>query len=148
AQIDIDIPATLANGDGFGLERDFPTPAADVVGEGRQDFPVADDSSGGHMQGLLPDNGLLPLGELTRRNGADRNAMFSRPRFQRTEALNLKRRGRDDELAAFLKGDVVALAKVLGHGHAGAAEPGLEAARRIIDARMDDARIPSRLVAA
>src|SRR6185437_7188136 len=127
---------------------DRAAPLSDVVGVGQRDSPVVDDT--GRRAPQRPDPGRVRL-DLADPLGPDDlepgHPVRLGPRAQRVEPAELVVRHGDDELPAALERDRVTLAVRLELGLARTAQSGLERARRVVQAGVDDAAVVAGLVA-
>jgi hypothetical protein len=142
-------PVTIAaNAPDLGLGAHAATGVLYEFGQSPAHLTEVDDSRLGHMDRIDPRRVRLQLMQARPGDPLAPHAIGQSPLIDPFEGRDLTFVDGHDDLAAPVKGNLLFPAEVLQGPPAGAAVRGLQRARCIVDARMQDARIAATLVLA
>ncbi len=146
--MDIDLLLIFGDRRDRGAGHDLAAPSAHDFRHRRDDQRVIDDAGARHEQGAEAADVGFARAQLVGVELVNFDAVVLGALVERVGAVELERRRGDEELAADLERDAVLGCERLRRDGAPAAEIGLEAARRVVDARVDHAAVVAGLVAA
>ncbi|MNE35350.1 hypothetical protein D3C80_1291040 [compost metagenome] len=146
AGADHDFVGALVDGDHFAVVADFATGGFELTAHGGGDLGIVHDAARWHEDASQADDVRLALAQLGGRQPITLDAVGFGAVPQRAHALHFQVVGGYQQLAALVVGNAVLVTEGLGGLVAFQAETRLQAARRVIDAGVDDAAVMAGLV--
>ncbi|MNE50270.1 hypothetical protein D3C80_1448350 [compost metagenome] len=143
---DGDLVGGLDDGPHGGLQLYFAAEPLDDPGHGFADLLVVDDTGGIEEQAAEADDVRLAPLQFLGIQLLDLQTVLLRTLIEGVHALDFQRRGCHQQLAADVELDLVLGAELLGGLGTALAQVGLEAARGVVDPRVDHATVVAGLV--